>query len=385
MRFEFSAPQRIVFGCGSSAEIPGYARAMGSRCLFVTGATPSRTRSLAESIEHAGMPTTQYGVCGEPTTSTVSDGLEAARTNACDLVVAAVGGSVIDAGKAIAAMMTNQGALLDHLEVVGRGLPLANRAAPLIAVPTTAGTGSEATRNAVIISERHGVKASLRSHALLPALVLVDPALCLTLPPPLTAGTGLDALTQLIEAFTTRSAGPLTDRLCMEGLTRAAASLRKAFHEGHNLEARTDMSLAALLSGMALANAGLGAVHGIAAALGGLGGAPHGFVCAALLPHVLDANIRGLMKDSPSSLFLARYARAASILTGRASARAEDIVGWTEELCMELGTPTLGEMGILPDAQLSLIAQNALRASSMKGNPVALSLTEVLEILRKAL
>ncbi len=241
-----------------------------------------------------------------------------------DLVVGMGGGSVIDAAKAIAALLTNPGDPLDYLEVIGRGLPLANACAPMMAIPTTAGTGAEVTRNAVLASPAHRVKVSLRSASMLPDVAIVDPELTLSMPPAVTAATGLDALTQCLEPFVSHLATPLTDGFCREGLARAARSLRRAYHHGSDVAARRDMALASLCGGLALANAKLGAVHGFAGPIGGMFDAPHGAVCARLLPLVMTANVRALEERSPNSPALVRYAEVAKIVTGDADASIAD-------------------------------------------------------------
>jgi alcohol dehydrogenase class IV len=300
------------------------------------------------------------------------------------VVIAVGGGSAIDAGKAIAALLTNGPEPLDYLEVVGRGLPLAHRSAPFVAVPTTAGTGSEVTRNAVLASPEHGVKASLRSPHMLPRLAVVDPELTRDLPAALTASTGLDALTQLLEAWVSVRANPVADGFAVEGLPRAARSLRRAYRHGGDMEARTDMSLAALLSGLALANAGLGAVHGFAAPVGGMFEAPHGAVCAALLPHATAVNIAALRSRAPESEHLRRYGQAARMLTGNAQAWAADLAPWLLELCRELEIPSLAAYGIGGEHAGDLV-EKAAASSSMKGNPIALTAEELHEILARAL
>lgn len=256
-------------------------------------------------------------------------------------------------------------------------------AAPWIAVPTTAGAGAEVTRNAVLTSKEHKVKASLRSPHLLARAVVVDPELTLNLPPEVTAATGLDALTQLIEPFVCTRANPLVDVLCTEGIRRAARSLRAAFQDGQNLAARSDMALAALFGGMALANAGLGAVHGLAAPIGGASTAPHGAVCAALLPHAMAMNLRLLRQREPNSATLHRFARVAAELTGQPTASPEDGVDWIRALVRDLKVPSLQRWGILRESFPELAAK-ALQASSMKANPVALSEAEVVSLLEHA-
>jgi alcohol dehydrogenase class IV len=251
----------------------------------------------------------------------------------------------------------------------------------VIAIPTTAGTGSEATRNAVLASGEHGVKASLRHPAMLPRVALVDPELTLGLPPELTASTGLDALTQLIEPYLSSRANPLTDALCREGIRRSVGSLERAWASGRDLEARSDLALASLLGGMALANAGLGAVHGLAAPLGGLFPVPHGVACAALLPHVLRANLAGCPPGHPAH---ARFADLARLLTGDPAAAPEAGVAWVAGLVERLRVPRLGRYG-LTAAALPQVAERALAASSMKANPVPLDREALTEILAHAL
>ncbi|HOM29534.1 MAG TPA: iron-containing alcohol dehydrogenase [Deltaproteobacteria bacterium] len=384
VRFEFVLPGRIVFGNGCSGDLPSLAKEMGSRCILVTGSSPERLHGLVEELGSSGILGRVFRVEREPTTDDVRRGVLEARQAECDLVVSIGGGSAIDTGKAVSAMLTNPGDLEDYLEVVGKARPLANPCAPLIAVPPTAGTGSEATKNAVLISKEHGVKVSLRSIMLLPALVLVDPALTLSLPPRLTACTGLDALTQLLEAFVSRASNPMTDCLCREGLSRAAGSLLAAYRTGDAIEPRADMSLASLLSGMALANAGLGAVHGLAAAIGGLYRAPHGFVCASLLAGVVEANILSLCRPGEPSRAIDKYTEASRILTGDSQEDPADLVRWIKRLCRELEAPSLSELGV-DKAGFEPIVARALRSSSMRGNPVVLSEDELMDILAGAL
>jgi len=384
MSFEFSTASRIVFGRGSVREVAPAARAMGRRALLVTGSKPRRAAPLVAELHAAGVGCTPFAVDGEPTLDTVRLGVSAARHEPCDVVIACGGGSVIDAGKAIAAILTNPGDVLEYLEVVGGGQMVRIAPAPFIAVPTTAGTGSEVTRNAVLAAPEHRVKASLRSPMMLPRLAVVDPELTLDLPPALTASTGLDALTQLIEPYVSVRGNEMTDLYCVEGIRRTAGSLRRAYTNGHDLAARTGMAMASLLGGLALANAGLGAVHGFAAPIGGMFDAPHGAVCAALLPHVTEVNLRALRERAPNSRAISRYAHAAQILTGDEQATAEDLVTALAALCRDLSIPRLRTYGIdgthVPD-----LCAKAAQASSMKGNPISLTAEELSEILTRAL
>jgi alcohol dehydrogenase class IV len=386
MCFGFATATRIVFGAGALKEIGALASAFGQHALVVTGRDARRAQPLLELLEaeEGILSVTTRPVHGEPTLDHVERDVKAAKAAGCDFVIAFGGGSAIDTGKAVAAMLTNEGELLDYVEVIGHGKALANLPAPFIAIPTTAGTGTEVTRNAVLASPQDKVKVSLRSQLMLPKVALVDPELTYDLSPALTACTGLDALTQLIEPYTSCRANPMTDALCVEGIRRAAKSLRAAFHNGHDKPAREDMALASLFSGMALANAGLGAVHGLAAPIGGMFPAPHGAVCAALLPHVMEANLRALRARAPNGDALRRYAEVARLVTGRATATANDGVKWAGELVAEMKIPRLSRYGIGPEHVDNLVAK-AAKASSMKGNPVVLTAADLAEALRAAM
>jgi alcohol dehydrogenase class IV len=339
---------------------------------------------LLDLLKGQGISATLFSIPGEPTIALVEQGVATAWSAGFDFVISIGGGSVIDAGKAIAAMLANDGELLDYLEVIGRGRALAKPSVPFIAIPTTAGTGAEVTRNAVLASPEHRVKVSLRSPLMLPTVALVDPELTYALPPALTASTGLDALTQLIEPFTCNRANPMTDALCREGISRAARSLCVVFDDGRNVTAREDMTVASLLGGLALANAGLGAAHGFAAPIGGMFHAPHGAVCAALLPQVMAANIQALRKRSPASAALKRYDEVARLVTGSADATADKGVQWVAELVCELQIPGLGAYGVSSQYTAELVAK-AAQASSMKANPIQLTPEELTEVLEAAI
>ena len=306
----------------------------------------------------------------------MQQGIQLAASHGCELVVAIGGGSAIDAGKAIAALLANRPDPLEYLEVIGAGKPLTSRPVPFVAIPTTSGTGAEVTRNAVLASKQHRVKVSLRSPLMLPRLAVVDPELTYGLPPAITASTGLDALTQLIEAFVCTRANPLTDAICREGIGRAARSLRRAYEQGDDTSAREDMALAALLGGLALANAGLGAVHGLAGPIGGMFEAPHGAVCAALLTHVMTANLQALQDRQPDSSALHRYDETARTLLNDITATAADGVQWIQQLCTDLQIPPLRTYGFTAHDIASLV-QKASAASSMKPNPIVLTSDEL--------
>jgi len=352
--------------------------------MLVVGRSPESAAFLVEALKEEGIGCVSWALRTEPSISLVCQGVEFARQEHCDLVIAFGGGSSIDAGKAIAALLANGGELSDYLEVIGKGQPLQNPSVPFIAIPTTAGTGSEVTRNAVLASPEQRVKVSLRSPKMLARLAVVDPELTLTLPPALTASTGLDALTQLIEPYVSNRANPLTDGFCLEGLRRVSRSLRRAYHCGSDIAAREFMSLASLLGGLALANAGLGVVHGCAAPIGGMFDAPHGGICAALLPHGMSVNIRASRARTPDSETLRRYETVARLLTGKPDALAEEGVEWVRGLCRELQIPPLAAYGV-QQSDIPDLVQKASKASSTKGNPLSLTENELREVLTLAL
>jgi alcohol dehydrogenase class IV len=384
MKFEFATATRIIFGAGTLQQIGPLAAELGKRALLIGGSTPTRLTPLRELLQAQGITTTTLSVPGEPTVDLVLEGVQQARAAACDLVIGMGGGSVIDTGKAIAALLTNPGEPLDYLEVVGRGQALPHPSAPYIAIPTTAGTGAEVTRNAVLGAPEHRVKVSMRSPSMLPTLALIDPELTYGLPPDVTASTGLDALTQCMEPYVSNKANPLTDALCREGMQRAARSLRRAFHQGTDPAARADMAVASLCGGLALANAKLGAVHGFAGPLGGMFPVPHGVVCARLLPPVMATNVRALQERAPDSPMLARYDEIAQIVTGDPTARAAAGVAWVADLGNDLNVPPLSSFG-LTAADIPEVVPKAQRASSMQGNPLVLTPEELTQILEQAL
>jgi len=382
VRFEFATATRVVFGEGTAATLPELVRTFGARPLVVTGASAERAASFVSALSAQ-----TFTVPGEPTVDLVREGARRVQNANCDVILSLGGGSAIDAGKAIAAIATNGGEPLEFLEVVGKGRVLAVPPLPFIAVPTTAGTGSEVTRNAVLGSAEHGVKASLRSPLMLPRVALVDPELTYGLPPAVTAFTGLDALTQLIEPYVSARANPLVDAICVEGIGRVAGALRRVYHDGADREARRDMALASLFGGLALANAGLGVVHGFAAPLGGSFKAPHGALCAALLPHGMATNVAALRARAPQhpalGPALARYAAIARLLTGRNEASAEDGIAWVRALCVELNVPALRHWGIT-EADLPGVVEKAAHASSMQANPLPLTGEELLAVVSAA-
>ena len=382
--FEFATASRIIFGPGKLDELSGLIEGKTKHLLFVHGYSSDAIVRVRELLAARGIALTEFQVHGEPTIDVVRQGIKAARD--CDTVIGLGGGSVLDAGKAIAALVTNPGDVFDYLEVIGKGQPLANASLPYIAVPTTAGTGAEVTRNAVLESTEQNVKVSLRSPLMLPRVALVDPELTYGLPPEITATSGLDALTQLIEPFVSVKANPMTDAICRAGLSHAAQSLRRAYENGADKEARQEMAFASLCGGLALANAALGAVHGFAGPLGGMLHAPHGALCARFLPLVMEANIKAMELRQPEHPALARYAEVARILTGEKGATAQDGARWTGDLVDALKMPRLSAYGMGPgDFVLREAVQKTQHANSFKGNPIMLDEKELTRILEEAL
>ncbi len=381
MTFGFATAGRIMAGAGRAAELPGVLAGLGSRVLVCTGANPARHAGMLAGL---GLPAVVFPVAGEPTIELARAGVAAAREHDADVIAAIGGGSVIDAGKAVAMLLGNGGDPLDYLEIVGSGREITQPAVPCVAVPTTAGTGAEVTANAVLAAPAHHLKASLRSPLMIPRVALVDPQLTVSCPAPVTAASGLDALTQCLEPFVSIQANPLTDGLAREGLGRAAAGLRAAYADGDDLAARADMAVCALLGGIALANAKLGAIHGLAGVIGGTADVPHGMACAALLAPVIEANVQALRSRQPGHRALARYAEAARLLTGKPAASTEDGIAWIRETITLLQVPGLAAFGIRP-GHADDVAGQAIRSSSMRGNPVALSHTDLRAIVLQAI
>ena len=381
--FEFATAGRILFGSGTRDLLGGILASLGRRVLVVGGTSRRHDEWLGPLLAHEGLERADFAVVGEPSLDMARAGVAAAREAGCDVVLGIGGGSSLDLAKAIAALATQPGDVLDHLEVIGAGKPLTASPLPCVAVPTTAGTGSEVTKNAVLSSPEHGVKVSLRSPTMLPRVAVVDPELTLSLPRDVSATTGLDAVAQLIEPFVSRNAQPLTDGLCREGLTRVRWALRGAVTQPDDLAAREAMSLASVCSGLALANAGLGAVHGLAGPIGGMFPAPHGAVCAILLPGVMEANIRVLRERGEGDGPLARYRDVARLLTGSPKADAEDGMAWVRAIVAELAIPPLSCYGMRA-VDIPIVIARAKQASSMKGNPVVLPDDELAAILADA-
>lgn len=380
--FTFATAGQIRFGTGTAPEaIPATLEHSGD-IFLVHGKNPSRIPFPWDDLRAKAHSLTTVSITDEPDLTTITRHSLTARESKAGVFLAIGGGSVLDAAKALAALATNREEPRHYLEVVGEGQPLTNDPLPVIALPTTAGTGSEVTRNAVLTVPEEKVKVSLRHPRMLPALAIVDPALTVPMPPELTAQTGMDAITQLLEALFTPFSTPLTDPLCRCGLYHAGRSLTKAFHDGNNLSAREGMAIASLLSGIALANAKLGIIHGIAAPLGGAIGAPHGAICAALAGPATAINLHALRQRQPDSPALRKMADAATLL-GFGAHEADALAPGLNALAHAIDIPPLRKWG-LTNEMLPSLTEQAARASSTKGNPIALLPGEILTILRHA-
>lgn len=377
--FAFATATEILFGRGQADGVAARVAGLGQRVLLVHGRSADRAAWLADALQAQGCEVAGFAVPREPDTDLVAQGIRAAH--GAQVVVALGGGAVIDAGKAVAALVPATRPMLDHLEVVGQGLPLDHPPLPFVAIPTTAGTGAEVTRNAVIGVPDHRRKVSLRDARMLPRLAIVDPALTDGCPRPVTLASGLDAITQVIEPFVCTRANALTDALCRDAIPRGLAAIRRLM-EAEDAEARNEMAWVSLCGGLALANAGLGAVHGLAGPLGGLTGAPHGAICGALLPPVLMMNRRAAT-DPGAIERLDQVARWIGAAFDTPFASMPEAVRALADWSHRAGLPALTALGIGPEAQAAA-AQAAAASSSMKANPVALSENQLRRIMEEA-
>ncbi len=377
--FEFVTSKRIIFGKGAISKVREISPELGRKALIVCGSGSVSLETLTELLKAGGVPSDVFRVTHEPDIPTIEAGLAQAKSTECDFVIGFGGGSILDSAKAISALMTNSGSLMDYLEVIGKGQKISRQAAPMIALPTTAGTGSEVTRNAVIASPEHHVKVSMRSPLMIPSVAIVDPELTYSMPPAVTATTGMDALTQVIEAYVSNKANPMTDAIAREGIERGARSLLAAYQDACNIAAREDMALTSLFGGLVLANAGLGAVHGFAGPIGGMFNAPHGAICASLLPFVMKYNAQMIQHQPELTHISARFRDIAQWVTGNPDADILDGVQWIEALAHDLEIPGLKEIGI-EKSDFPKIIEKSKVSSSMQKNPVRLD-EEILEAI----
>ncbi len=384
MQFDFATAGRIVFQCGAAGMIGKIARPFGKIVFLVSGSGGQNRQKIEAFLAQEQMQVVHFSVSGEPSVDLVILAVQQLKQAGCDLVIGVGGGSVIDTAKAVAALATNPGEPLDYLEVVGKGLPLANAPLPFIAVPTTAGTGSEVTRNAVLSVPEKRVKVSLRSAAMLADVAIIDPELTVSTPPEVTASTGMDALCQVLEPLVSVRANVLVDAYCRAGLESAGWALLRCYQNPDDMEARTAMSFVSLMGGLALANAGLGAVHGFAGPLGGMFDAPHGVLCARLLPAVVKVNLAALQQRAADHPALGRYDLCARLLLQNERISAGVLPGWLSDLCTAMKIPGLAALGVGPHDFAEIISK-ARAASSMKGNPIVLTDVELEQILAESL
>lgn len=388
MQFEFLPTPRIIFGKGRFNEVGTTMKEFGKRVLVV--ASKSAMERAFEFRAFEDLPDIKsetFIIKEEPTIEIIDYGVEKALNFKAELILGLGGGSSIDASKAIAALITNGGSAKDYMEVIGKGSMITKPPIPTIVTPTTAGTGSEVTKNAVIFAKEDQFKTSIRSLLMIPKIAIIDPVLMTSVPSSVTAACGMDALTQLIESYTSINAQPVTDTLALLGIKKCAKSLVLAFEKGDSIEAREDMALAALLSGICLANAGLGAVHGFASPLGGLN-IPHGVICASLLAPTIESNIKTLKKKNHLDETLFKYSNLGRILSGKPDINAEDahqrLIKYLKSVTQRLKIPRLSEYG-LNRIEISEIVDKAKKASSMRYNPVPLPDNNLKEILLQAL
>ncbi len=384
MEFAFSTANSIHFGPGIAKTITGLLPTGVKRVFILTGSSSHRQKSVLDVLENNGYEIDSHSINKEPDVSTVWNIAQSAREFKAEIIVAIGGGSVIDTGKVVAAMLNNGGKLIDYLEGVGKGETLKYPSAPMMAIPTTAGTGSEVTRNSVLSVAEAGIKVSLRSPYLLPRWAVVDPELTYQLPSQIAAFTGMDAFIQCLEAYLGNQANPLTDGIASEGIQRAARSLKAACAPVVDRAAKEDMCVASLCSGMALANSKLGAVHGFAGVIGGMIDAPHGAICASLVGQVLKANLDAIETRAPNHPSLAKWERVAQIVTSNPSAKPLYTIAWLDTLLADLDIQSLEALGFTRD-RIPEVAEKAENSSSMKGNPIKLTRYEMEEILEESL
>lgn len=384
MEFDFATAGRIIFQNGAINEIGKIAIKFGTVAFLVSGSGKQNRQKVEELFALEGIKVIHFSVSGEPSVDHVIAAIKVLKQADCGLVVGIGGGSVIDTAKAVAALATNPGDLLDYLEVVGKGKPLVNKPLPFIAIPTTSGTGSEVTRNAVLSVPERQVKVSLRSKDMLADVAIIDPMLTVSTPPDVTAATGMDALCQVLEPMVSSRANVLVDAYCRAGLERAGWALLRCYRNPDDMEARTAMSFVSLMGGLALANAGLGAVHGFAGPLGGMYAAPHGALCARLLPAVVRVNLAALKQRDVNHSAVGRYDLCTRLLLQNDRVDASILPGWLDDLCTAMQIPRLGSFG-LQRQDFAAIIPKARMASSMKGNPIVLSDEELEQILSDSL
>jgi alcohol dehydrogenase class IV len=395
--FSIARLPRILFGEGSVAEIPAQVAAFGKRVLIVTGAKSFRAtahwETLLQSLREQKISSETITIAGEPSPNLIDQIVQDYQDKNIEVVLGIGGGSVLDAAKAIAGLLPHRNSVMDHLEGVGKGIPYQGPAIPFIAVPTTAGTGSEATKNAVLSqqSKQNGFKKSFRHESLVPEVAIIDSTLLASCPPDLLAANGMDAFTQLLESYVSKNANPFTDALALSGITAFRQGFFAAWENGASA-GRSQMAYASLLSGITLAQVGLGSVHGLASPLGAYFPCPHGVVCGTLVAEATDINIQALRERAPNSVALQKYAEIGGLLSDgtsfdtnakspaeMADRLVETLRNWTKRLAL----PKLSAYGMQPTDIDQVVAH--CRGGSMKTNPIVLTDAELSELLRRRL
>jgi alcohol dehydrogenase class IV len=389
MQFSLARLPRIEFGSGRFNQLVPAAAAFGKSVLLVTGAKSfsksPRWDGLLAELSEKGMQYRHVTIPGEPSPELIDDIVKQMDGYAIDVVIAIGGGSALDAGKAIAGLLKVNRSVMDYLEGVGPELAYAGPAIPFIAVPTTAGTGSEATKNAVLSRQGlDGFKKSFRDEQLVAELAIVDPDLLSSCPQPVIAANGMDALTQLIESYVSLKANPFNDTLGEAGLRAARDGLIKLYtSKGQDEQARENMAFASLVSGINLAQTGLGSVHGLASPLGAFYPIPHGVVCGTLVATATRINIKAMQQREPQNIALQRYTKVASLLMQRHYASQDealsDLVGLLESWTDTLEIPRLSSHGVTEEG-IGHVVNNS-RGSSMKTNPIVLTDDEIAQIV----
>ncbi|MFT6229160.1 MAG: alcohol dehydrogenase class IV [Paracoccaceae bacterium] len=379
--YGFAAPAAIAFGPGVRMQALDVAPRLGNTALVVTGATPARAAWLIDGLRAAGVAVQVVSIGHEPLVADALAAVAQARACGADMVIGIGGGAALDLAKAVAGLTRELGDPMDHLEVVGKGLPLTADPLPLIAIPTTAGTGAEATQNAVLGVPEKGRKVSLRDARLLPRLALVDPDLTHGLPAGPTLATGLDALTQVIEPYLSARATPMTDALCRDAIARGLAALPRVMAGlaagAEDAAARAQMAHVSLMGGIALANSGLGAVHGLAGVLGGVTGGAHGAICGALLGPILGANRAAMAARAPDLPAAARLEEVCALIADALGGTAMDAPQTLAAWAAGAGLPGLTDLGF-NRGMAGAVAAASVSSSSMKGNPLPLTQDELI-------
>jgi len=377
--FSFRTAGEIIFGRGRAMDPLAGLALSDTRVLLVRGANPARSAAMRAGLVAQGCLLEEFVADREPDLDLIDKGIKAARAFGAERVVALGGGSVIDTAKAIAALVPAERPMLDHLEVVGKGLPLEIPPLPCVALPTTAGTGAEVTRNAVIAVPEHRRKVSLRDPKMLPRLAVIDPALTDGTPRDVTLASGLDAITQVIEPYICARSNPMTDALCRVAIPQGLRALHCLITGAETPEARDALCWTSLCGGMALANAGLGVIHGLAGPLGGVSGAAHGAICGALLPHGLAMNAARI--SDPARL--QRFDEIRGWIAGVLDCAPQDAFAALAHWQTAAGLPGLAAQGV-QYADLRPVAEAAAVSSSMKANPVALGPDDLCQVMEAA-